>query len=452
MHYISLQPLNVNKSNPFDNDIFSRKEFGVTLRDFVKSSPDNMVISLDAEWGEGKTTFVKMWQGLLQQSDIPSIYYDAFKNDIFDDAFASIIGTVVECSKKLPRTQTSEQRITDFINNASIIATKLFHWSAKLTVKGATLNIIDDLGIETLDSIKKELSSGVSTAAEKHIFDHLISCSNESNMINAFKESLSELAIELCATGRKPLVIIIDELDRCRPPHAVEVLEKIKHMFSVNGVVFVLAIHKPQLEEYVRHIYGQNVDAHKYLQKFIDIELALPKNTKNIDDNDGSRYCRWLYMHHKLERFGSKTDTLNTIIELASYYQLSLRQIEKCFTYLTLYFSCFDELERINEPLLAVIVVIRVNCPELFNQLSLNDIKYSEVHNKLPPENIDKDRNNHLKHIHLWLKCCLMKDAEYSLLQHDDDLYVIGQVLANKTDIERSEFIPFLCKRLSTFS
>ena len=53
-------------------------------------------------------------------------------------------------------------------------------------------------------------------------------------------------------------MIVIDELDRCRPSYAVEILEMAKHLFSVDRVVFVLSINRDQLAHSVKVLYGSD--------------------------------------------------------------------------------------------------------------------------------------------------------------------------------------------------
>ena len=66
----------------------------------------------------------------------------------------------------------------------------------------------------------------------------------------------------------KPAVIIIDELDRCRPDYAVKTLEILKHFFDIPGLVFVLAIDEKQLQNSVKTLFGtENFDGYK--RKFI---------------------------------------------------------------------------------------------------------------------------------------------------------------------------------------
>jgi hypothetical protein len=99
--------------------------------------------------------------------------------------------------------------------------------------------------------------------------------------IRKFREDLGKLVEAVAGQRepdqRKPVVFVIDELDRCRPSYAVGLLEKVKHLFSVDGLVFVLGIDRHQLAQSVRSLYGSGMDADGYLRRFIDLDYRLPE-------------------------------------------------------------------------------------------------------------------------------------------------------------------------------
>ena len=70
--------------------------------------------------------------------------------------------------------------------------------------------------------------------------------------------------------------MLIDELDRCRPPYAIETLEVAKHIFNADGVVFALGLHRQQLTASIKAVYGQDFDAVGYLERFFDLSASLP--------------------------------------------------------------------------------------------------------------------------------------------------------------------------------
>jgi hypothetical protein len=71
-------------------------------------------------------------------------------------------------------------------------------------------------------------------------------------------------------------VILIDELDRCRPTYAIEMLEAIKHWFCVPNVVFVLAMDREQLSHSIRAVYGQGFDVDGYFLRFFHLLEQMP--------------------------------------------------------------------------------------------------------------------------------------------------------------------------------
>ena len=79
------------------------------------------------------------------------------------------------------------------------------------------------------------------------------------------------------ANENLPLIVAIDELDRCRPSYAIELLEVAKHLFAVDHVVFVLAVNCEQLAHSVKALYGNDFDAEGYLRRFFDVDCQLPE-------------------------------------------------------------------------------------------------------------------------------------------------------------------------------
>ena len=220
----------VEDSDGFKNDVLQRKEFGEALFNLVTRSTDELVISLDGKWGEGKTTFVRMWQGLLKEKGIPSIYIDAFQNDYTEDAFISIASAI---TLYVDQHSAKAQKSSDFKNKAKKVGVRLLSWTAKIGIKAATLGSIKESDIDALSEIGDEVAADTSETIANLVKERLNTHSKETEIIQSFRESLSEMPANLLGNSSGRLVIVIDELDRCMPSFAVEVLEKIKHLFSV---------------------------------------------------------------------------------------------------------------------------------------------------------------------------------------------------------------------------
>lgn len=384
-------PLVVGDSDCFTNDIFERKSFGDSLLGLIKHSDDGLVISLDSQWGEGKTTFIKMWQGALKEEKIANIYIDAFQNDYNNDAFITIASAIIAYTEKHYPDEKA-----GILDAAKKVGVKILPIFGKIALKLATLNVIDKSDIEALKTIKDDVATGTSDAAEKMIEERLNAQPKDIDLVKTFKTKLSELAKQ----GNGKLVIIIDELDRCRPSFAVEILEKIKHFFSVPNVFFVLVMHKQQLECAVKHIYGDRIDAHTYLQKFIHVETTLPKRN-DISRSNIKTYIEQLSLQQgflgKKYYYGTKSQFfIDNLYLFAQHFKLSLRELEKVFTNLVIIHTGIENVKDTEANIfLAIFVsVVKVKHPETLNKLQLKNISYDELNEKLDISAIKFDINN----------------------------------------------------------
>ena len=61
------------------------------------------------------------------------------------------------------------------------------------------------------------------------------------------REELTRLSAAVAEETGRPLVFIIDELDRCRPTFAIELLERVKHIFDVPDLVFVFGVNRAEI-------------------------------------------------------------------------------------------------------------------------------------------------------------------------------------------------------------
>ena len=92
-----------------------------------------------------------------------------------------------------------------------------------------------------------------------------------------FQQELSNL---VCDAGR--LVVLVDELDRCSPERALRLLDVVRHLFDIPGVVVVLGVNELELRHRVTKIYGEGCNAELYLRRFLDLAIDLPGPGANL--------------------------------------------------------------------------------------------------------------------------------------------------------------------------
>ena len=93
---------------------------------------------------------------------------------------------------------------------------------------------------------------------------------------------IEEYIDKLLPKGCNRLLIIIDELDRCNPEFAVKLLERIKHYFNNDRVTFLFSVNLSELQHTIKQHYGTDFNARRYLDRFFDWTLKLPKLDKGV--------------------------------------------------------------------------------------------------------------------------------------------------------------------------
>lgn len=377
--------LEIGENEGFDSqkDIFGYHEYGERMLKLVEAVEDPMVIAFDGPWGSGKSTFIKMWQGLLKNSGFPTIYFDAFANDYHDDVFSTLMGEIVS----LPNTHASPtfQETKDaFVTKGVSIAKKLLPFAANIAVKVVTLNAIDSTDIDEIKKIGADISDGLSEVTEKAIRERIEARDAEKQGINDFKDKLKELVQgfnHLSGSGKneKPLIFIIDELDRCKPSFAINVLEIVKHFFSVSSVHFVIVTNLKQLCKSVECVYGTS-EPELYLQKFYNIHIDIENFKTDYDDNIRRTYIKYVFSSLDIKKEDPKLQTSykEFFTEFSNAKKCSLRTIEKMITCAAITLSTDRKLLKV-QTLLPALCAMKICDPEKYRAAKNGTLTADEV-------------------------------------------------------------------------
>lgn len=277
-------------TEPFEGDLWNRQDLAIKLTRYIESLNIGATIAIDAEWGAGKSWFVKNWKDYLEKIDFNVIYLDAFSNDFLEDPFLLIS---MEIAKKLEQNQSYVANLKDSIGaayRAILPNAPMLLWALTTTLIGAGYfhkavgESIDDVK-ESLGDLGKEAGTLLDEKLKEYLSQQVENYNNEHNSLEYFKTELAKAANEF----DKPLVFIIDELDRCKPEFSIRFIERIKHFFDIEKVVFVLAVNKNQLEESINSYYGFS-RKNTYLEKFIDFNLKLVNPPKINYESIISKY------------------------------------------------------------------------------------------------------------------------------------------------------------------
>ena len=272
-----------NISHPFDDDLLDLKPFAETISNIVVSTKDSFVFSINSPYGTGKTFFLRRLHCLLEQKGCLCVSYNAWQSDFYDNPLVALISELIN----------------------------------QLQIKSKDFKNIKKEGVE-LSSASVGYSflfnADISFQKKENILD---SYENFKNLKSKFISALKNFTEKL----EKPVVFIIDELDRCRPDYAIKTLETIKHFFNIPNIVFIIGVDRKQIESTVKVLYGTNIDNNcdEYLRKFIDQDFYLPY-TKNEKYNEN--LCN-KYLKPIIELFVKNSTSNNIIPKIFSILNLN---------------------------------------------------------------------------------------------------------------------------------
>lgn len=304
------------------NNFINRNRYISSFLKLINGLEENKIIALDGEWGSGKTWFVKSVEYLMNSESnnelnivdkeimnkvkdkYMTFYYNAWENDDAKSAMLSLIYKLINDSC-LQKNESEVGAIPRLLNTV-----------IKFVTNGA-IDIKEDIFGEQWNN--KQITDCIKTSEE---------------IKETFKKIIDNLLIE----NKNRLLIIIDEIDRCKPTFAIDLLENIKHFYDDNRIIFLVTTNNKALASSVCKIYGEKYDGALYLDRIFDINLELPNNyiqdyINAIDDgNSNSNYhfkvCRELAKENKMtmreyNRYLNSMESIkNNLIEGYSYLSL----------------------------------------------------------------------------------------------------------------------------------
>lgn len=361
---IRIQPreIEVPPGNPFAHDLLERQEQVQVLTMMVANLDGPCAMALDAAWGAGKTTFLRMWAQYLRDGGYPVVQFNAWETDFTEEPFIALAS---EISQGLQDWQ--ESGVRPAVESMTAAARSIARWVLPGAVRLAA-SLIPVAGGEV---------GQAASALAAQLFDEYPQARQS---VSDFRLELQKMADTLWETSdQRPLVVLIDELDRCRPSYAIELLETCKHIFSMDHVVFVLAVNRSELAHSVRALYGPQFDAQGYLGRFFDHDIFLPSpdRQKFIQDMLTS-----LGIIDALERSERKwrvefaIGSARLLTEFLGHSNLSLREVGQAIHRFAVVLSSLSDAELANTRLLTILTILKAVDPPLYRGFAngvLND-------------------------------------------------------------------------------
>jgi hypothetical protein len=372
-------PLNIGDFDGFTpaTDIFGRSDLAGGLTNLLTRLTDPLVLAVEGPWGSGKSAFLKMWAGELRKAGFPVLYFDAFENDYADDAFTALASQLIGFVDAAKKSKTPKGK--RFLKSATAASKVILRSGLRMGVKIATLNALDT---KELEASAEAIAEEVGGLTDKYVGERLENHATNVKIFDAFREALADLPGLLGENGSNlPLVVMIDELDRCRPVYALDLLEKIKHFFQVEKIHFVLGVNAAQLENSVTYAYGVGIDSKTYLQKFIQISVPLVDTSTEDSGRTSFKYIN--HLKGVLEFKGEDRETVafasQALEVICKEKNLSLRDIERSMAIVALACAFTSSQTLRPAPIIAGLAVMKAIDTALYRKAKSGTLTYAEV-------------------------------------------------------------------------
>ncbi len=291
---------------------------GKDIQEFIEGLElieGNVFISLDAKWGDGKTFFVRQIEETLkyfraeQMETEEKPLKDLDSYEYLKDSVAVKQTTVEHIYLPVYYNAWMYDDHNDPLMSLLLVMTKQCggFYNTKINTKSLgerMIAVVSSLPI----SIKKINPATLIKDIQEENMDILSAVKTEEDIKECVRNVFNEIIVE----KTEKLVVFIDELDRCKPSFAIEMLERIKHYFDDERIIFVVSLNKEQLIHTISNYYGSEFDATRYLNRFFDVSINLPEIS--------------MYQKRKVRCTDSERFWITLIAdELSDYYGFSLR-------------------------------------------------------------------------------------------------------------------------------
>jgi len=297
-----------------DRDLLDFSPYTGTLLDIIRdpATEGPLVIGLFGTWGSGKTSLMKFVQDELQRDPARKFrlaWFDAWKYEKEDALWRALLLRVIDNL----RDRSNEGRdVTEepFRTDISRLEERLYRdveWQEKggLTIDFPKLAgglaamavrlpfaLLPGVAAEAVKAAQAAIGEGKDVGSVLGAFDRRVIEHHQAQLrsIEQFQHEFGRLVETRVVAQSRRLVVFVDDLDRCLPEKAIEVLEAIKLFLDVKGCIFLLGLDQEVVTRGIKVKYrdfavdeGEGsekripIDGANYLEKIIQLPFRLPK-------------------------------------------------------------------------------------------------------------------------------------------------------------------------------
>ena len=281
--------LSIVSDNPLKGQDVENEQFNLRYRvgpifDIIRHEKTQtpMTIGIYGTWGTGKTTAMEWLDSLLKKWNekakkphrrVRTVWFYPWKYHTKEDVWRGLVSEVIlrSIDVKEMTIKKVKKAVKDF---GFFLGRSFIEVVASTTIKAAETAEVD------LAVVKEILADFDRTAHPEKAF------------LNEFEDALKKWITGTISKQKERMVIFIDDLDRCTPDVAFEVLEALKLYLNIKDLIFVVGLDREVIDKIVEDHYakmGFETEAErkkckKYLDKMFQVEVKVGPSLKQIKE------------------------------------------------------------------------------------------------------------------------------------------------------------------------
>lgn len=268
---------------PTDRPALGFDHYARSFTQVIQNSTPRFAVGIFGEWGSGKTTLMQTVEKQLESNDrVVTVWFNAWRYEKEEHLIVPLLDTLREgllswAERQGPSASAAPPEASKARRAAAAMGRAARALLAGLTVRGKLLAADLELSGEKL--MAELVSDRESAAAERPVSLYHSSFQAMRRAIEPFFEK----------EGRRPIrriVVFVDDLDRCLPLNALQVLESIKLLFDQLGFIFVVGLDRQVIERAIELKYrgpsasadgNPGISGRDYIKKIFQVPFALPR-------------------------------------------------------------------------------------------------------------------------------------------------------------------------------
>lgn len=327
------------------DDAFGVKKYVEGLCEFIKTCSTPMTISIQGDWGSGKTSMMNMIKEQITGSVHP-VWFNTWQYSQFNMHDELTVSMLCALLAELECDKDTKDKIVGSLG-------KFFKKATKVAVS-----------VAAQANGMKEIYDKVSDIVEPNTSDF---AEEVKKLKDQFQDAVDSV---LKTSGKNRVVIFVDDLDRLQPSKAVELLEVLKVFLDCEKCVYILAVDYGVVTQGIKQKFGDLVGEEKgrsFFDKIIQLPFKMPVAQYNINN----------YVKVAFEKMGIKDKSDKEIAEYVGLIQASIgcnpRSMKRLFnTYQLLNIIMKSNCEANAQKLLFATICMQMEFEKLYQYIASN--------------------------------------------------------------------------------